>query len=846
VVRGLKLATRSRVAEVSIAGPGLTAREAEERLRELGPNTVPAVPPPTLLRRILRQLASPLIYVLMFAVAFDVASAAWTGDGWPIEGAVIASMLLLNAALGVAQERRADGALAELARMASPTAWAWRDSALVRIATTDLVPGDRVRLEAGERIPADGTLVGDATLMIDESMLTGESDRVEKGVAADVFAGTLVVRGQSAFDVTRTGVSSALGRLAVTLADVAVDRAPLERQIAHLGSQITRWVAAISIGLAIAGVLAHGVERIHEVVLFAVVVAVAAVPEGMPAVVTLTLSLGMQRMARRNAIVRRLGAVEALGAITVIATDKTGTLTENRMRVHALEAADDAVLVAMHTMVLANDADDDSDAGDPIEVALLAYAREKGLDPATFRRAHPRISVRPFDSAWKFMRVTVATAQGPCGYVKGAPEVVLARCRLEAQVRESWAARAEAAAADGQRVLALARGDGERECELELVGLVALTDPLRGEAQDAIRRAQAAGVRVVMLTGDHPATARAIARRAGFIRDEVCLGADLDGLTPETLREIVATTDVFARVSPDHKLAIVDALKANGEIVAVTGDGVNDAPALKRADVGIAMGFRGSDVAREVSDVVLVDDNFATIVAAMEEGRNIDTNIQSYLRFTLSTNFALVVMIVLGTIGAIIEGLRDTSGLLVVPLSAVQLLWINFLGDGPPAIVLALDRRDGVMNRPPRVIADGLLDAASWRFIVAAGVLQGVLGLAMLLSLPRIGLGLVAVQTAIFEAFAIGKLLSMYDVRSDARRNPAIIVAVIAGLVLQVLTMTVPALRAVLGLAPIATELALAAAIVVAVTLIGRRVIARWSARGLDLLVRQRFPHAGR
>jgi P-type Ca2+ transporter type 2C len=803
--------------------PGLSSTEAARRRVEVGPNTVPEARPPSLARRVARQFASPLIYVLLFAVAFDVAVALWGGHGWPIEGTVIGAVLVLNAGLGVAQEYRADGALAELKRLASPMVWAVRDGALVHIHGEDLVPGDRVRIEAGERIPADARIAAGDALMIDESMLTGESLRVDKGERAEVFAGTLVVRGKAYLDVTRTGAASALGKLAVTLAGVKADRTPLERRLDLLGAQVTRWVGAIALALAAAGLYAEGLGHAQEIILFAVVVAVAAVPEGMPAVVTLTLSLGVQRMARRHAVVRRLSAVEALGAVTVIATDKTGTLTENRMRVHAIEADDE--VEAIRAMVIANDASDGSAAGDPLELALLEFARSRGVDPAALRRASPRVSIRPFDSAYKFMRVTIEVDGRPRSYLKGAPEVVLERARLDEPARAAWTARVAAAAADGQRVIALASSDAEAEAELTMLGLALLWDPPRAEVPDAIRQAQEAGVRVLMITGDHPATAHAIALRVGFARTEVVTGAQLDRLAPAELRQLVATADVFARVSPEHKLAIVDALKASGEIVAVTGDGVNDAPALKRSDVGIAMGRRGSDVAREVADLVLLDDNFATIVAAIEEGRNIYDNIQSFLRFTLSTNIALVVLIVVGVVGSYVEGLRDAAGGLFLPLTAIQLLWINFLGDGPPGLALALDHDATVMARRPRRLHGGLLDRASLRFIVASGLFKGLLGLAALLVLPLAGFTLLAIQTVTFQTQAVGKLLSTYEARARADRNVVLHLAVLTGLILQAITMTVPAVRDLLGLSAIDAQIVLAAAIVAALALSGQRAL---------------------
>jgi len=734
----------------------LSSEEAARRLDQYGPNRIPEVAPPSWLRRVARQLASPLIYVLLFAVAFDVVTSLREGGTWPVEGIVIAIVIALNTLLGVLQEYRAEDALAELEKLAAPMVWVVRDGELSHLAADVLVPGDRVRVEAGERVPADGTFTEALGVMIDESVLTGESVPVEKAERDPALSGTLVVRGKGFLDITATGPQSAMGKLASTLERVTADRTPLEKQLAALGNRLARWIGLIALLLCVGGILAEGMSRLEEIVLFAVAVAVAAIPEGMPAVVTLTLSLGVQRMARKNAIVRRLSAVEALGSVTVIATDKTGTLTENKMTVQELvsERDDDA----LRALVLANDADDATTAGDPLEVGLLEYARSRGVDPHALRVEHPRISMLPFDSAWKLMRVTVEESGRRRSYLKGAPEALLARARLDDAARDLWTSRIEAAAARGQRVLALACGDGETEEGLEWLGLVMLWDPPRAEIPAALKKAQDAGIRVLMITGDHPATAREIARRIGITDGEPVTGGELEAVGPGRLRDLVHEHSVFARVSPEQKLAIVEALKASGEVVAVTGDGVNDAPALKRADVGIAMGQRGSDVAREVADLVLVDDNFATLVDAVEEGRNIFENIQTFLRFSFSTNIALVFLIAAGAIASYLEGLRGATGMLFLPLTALQILWINFLGDGPPGLALAVDRNEGVMARPPRTPGGHLLDARSARFVLMSGAFKGLVGFGALIALPELGFPLLTVQTVIFQTESLGKL----------------------------------------------------------------------------------------
>lgn len=506
-------------------------------------------------------------------------------------------MLLLNSGLGTFQEYRSEQALARLRATAAALAWVLRDGKMAHVPSRDLVRGDIVRIEAGERVPADGVLVESHGVMIDEAVLTGESVPVDKSDGGEMFSGTLTVRGKGLFQVKKTGLASSMGKLATMLGQIETEKTPLEKRLGVLGHQVARWVGGVTLLLAIGGLLAEGVGRFEEVVLFAVALAVAAVPEGMPAVVTLTLALGVQRMAKRHAVVRRLSAVEALGSVTVICTDKTGTLTENRMAVHGLDAVDEeATLVAM---VVASDADVDGQAGDPLELGLLEYARARGSDPEALRSVRPRRSVRPFDSAWKFMRVTVDEFGSSASYLKGAPEVLLNRCSLSDAERADWAGRAERGAHEGYRLLALARGKGEEETGLTFLGLVSMWDPPRAEVPDAIRTAQKAGLRVLMITGDHPGTAKAVAQKIGMASVDVLTGNDIEHMSADDLRDAVRRVSVFARVSPEHKLRLVEALKADGEIVAMTGDGVNDAPALKRSDVGVAMRQRGSDVSRD-------------------------------------------------------------------------------------------------------------------------------------------------------------------------------------------------------------------------------------------------------
>ncbi|MGE3177655.1 MAG: cation-translocating P-type ATPase, partial [Vicinamibacterales bacterium] len=532
---------------------GLSTAEATSRLATTGPNALPEAPPDPLWRRFARQFESPLIYILLVALIIDLA--IWTMEGaggLAVESVAIACILLLNAGLGVYQEGKAEAALQRLKQLAASLVWVLRDGKLSHVPATQIVPGDVVRVEAGDRIPADGTLVEAQGILLDESILTGESVPVDKEVDGEVFSGTLVVRGHGYAAITRTGADSAMGRLAVMIGGIEAGKTPLEQRLGVFGTQVAKAVLILAAVITVGGLYVEGMSGIGHVLLFAVALAVAAVPEGLPAVLTLALSLGVERMAKRKAVVRRLSAVEALGSVTVIATDKTGTLTENRMFVKDLDSVDRSR--ALKAMVLANDADLATGAGDPLEVALLDYARTQDVDIGDIVASHPRRGVLPFDSLHKYMRVTVDDASGGTSFLKGAPEVLIARSTMSPAERRSWEEKAEGYAREGFRVLALATRGGEGDQDLEFLGLVLLWDPPRQEVPEAIRRAQAAGIRVVMITGDHPATALAVATEVGIPPSRVLTGVDLEQLSPDEVRRAVQTTNVFARVAPEHKL----------------------------------------------------------------------------------------------------------------------------------------------------------------------------------------------------------------------------------------------------------------------------------------------------
>ena len=788
---------------------GLSSAEAVRRLLELGPNALPRPKRAAWWLRFLNQFKSALIYLLLFALVVDLVT--WLHAGAtrvPVEALAVAAILLLNTSLGLLQEYRSERALEELGRLAAPKAWVLRDGVLVHEDVAKLVVGDVVRLDAGDRVPADGCAENATFMRVDESLLTGESVPVEKAERNQLFSGTLLVQGSSDLLVTRTGPQSAMGRLAGALSGIEAGRTPLERSMDDFGARIARCVGVLSLLIVVVGLLTGALGRFDQVLMFAVAFAVAIVPEGMPAVVTLVLSFGVQRMARRNAVVRRLSAVEALGAVTVVASDKTGTLTLNRMAVGELNASDEDE--ALRALALANDADHESSAGDPLERGLCEFVQARGTDVAAMRRAHPRISSRPFDARWKYMRATVVMPGGALkSYLKGALEVVLERVTLPPDERAHWMQRGREAAERGFKVLGLACAEGDRETGLQFLGFVTLWDPPRTAAAAAVRDARAAGISVMMLTGDHPATALAIATSVGITSPRALTGSELEQMTEDELTSSLREVRVFSRLLPEHKLRIVAALQAAGEVVAMTGDGLNDALALKQADVAVAMGERGSEVAREVSDLVLLDDDIATIVTAVEEGRMIYENLLSFVRFTFSSNVALAVLVLGGAFGSLVMGLRGAQGSLLLPLTALQILWINFLGDGPTALALAMDRCHGTMQSLPRARDRSLLDGKTVRFVLLDGLIKGALGLGLLVLMPKLGSSLAATGTSVFLYESIAKLLSAYPARklgAQPARNPWLHGSVLIGVGLGLVCVGLAPVRAVLGLVPLSAR----------------------------------------
>jgi Ca2+-transporting ATPase len=681
--------------------------------------------------------------------------------GERIDAAAILGIIVINAVLGFAQEYRAERALASLRSMSAPTATLWRDGAFAVSPLAQVVPGDIIQLDAGDIVPADARLLEVTALRLNEALLTGESVPVDKSVSpvpaqADlaertsmVYQGGLAVSGRALAVVVATGELTEMGSIAATLQGQASRSTPLQQRLAEMG----RWLVYAAGGLCalvFAVGLARGI-RGSEMLLTSASLAVAAIPEGLPAATTIVLALAVQRMARRNAIVRRLAAVETLGSVTVICADKTGTLTENRMSAQELlieghpvplVEGGSSVYVRSETLtrlliagVLCNDASPQDAAGlvqavgDPTEVALLDLARRFGIDAKDTRAQAPRLDELPFDAERRRMTVVCQTANGHMAFTKGAPEVMLplaSTVQLDGREREiDDAARndllqaARSMADRGMRVLAFGErllqpeNDEVIEADLNLLGLAGLADPLRPEAKASIESARAAGVRTVMLTGDHPSTARAVARQLGFPTREVVLGHEVEELNDAELDRAVAEANVFARVSSRHKLRLIESLRRLGHIIAMTGDGVNDAPALRAADVGVAMGQGGTDIARDASDIILADNSLHSIVAAIEGGRTIYDNIRKFVHYLVTCNLAelAVVFVVLTVDGT-------------TPLLPLQILWVNLLTDSFPALALGLEPSEpGIMQRPPRSPAAGIIGVRSLVPVIGIGAL---------------------------------------------------------------------------------------------------------------------------
>ncbi|WP_328531104.1 cation-transporting P-type ATPase [Nocardioides sp. NBC_00368] len=775
---------------------GLTTAEAALRLEQDGPNAVPAPPPTTLAARVLTQLRDPMI--LLLGVAFVVV----LGLGDVPDASIIAVVVLVNTAIGVVQERRAEQAMAALGRMAAPRARVLRDGRVSDIEAAGLVKGDVVRLEAGDVVPAD--LVADEAvgLEVDESSMTGESVPVGRASGEELLSGTVVTKGRGWGVVERIGAESGLGRIAALIATTRTEPTPLQARLRRLSRQLVVATAAIALLVLVLSVL-RGVS-FGEALILAVSLAVAAIPESLPAVVSVALALGAHRMAKQSAIVRWLPAVETLGSVTVLASDKTGTLTEGRMSVQRIwtpEAVDEAAL--LRDVVLCNDArltgpeTDRTLIGEPMEAALLLAAADRQVEAADLRRTWTRVDEVPFESETRHM-VTVDRAEDGTvlEVVKGAPEVVLSMLP-EGLERSRGAAVAEDLAGAGFRVLAVAhrswRPPGERPESLLLVGLVGIADPPRTDAAAVVADCRDAGIRTVLITGDHPATAGAVARDVGILAvGEVMDGDVMDGAAVDRgeHREAVDRVHVYARTRPEQKVDILDALKARGHVVAMTGDGVNDGPALRRADIGVAMGKRGTEVARQAADVVLADDNLRTLVVAVGEGRRVYANIRTFLRYGLAGGLAEVLVILLGPFLG-----------LAFPLGAGQILWINMLTHGVPGVAFGgepLDRQD--MRRPSPSPERSVLGGGLARQIVTSGLLIAVVSIVAGLLAQRLEWH---VQSAVFLTLGAAQLGLALALRAPRKgwtlAGRGIEVAVLIALLLQLSAVWFGPLRALLG-----------------------------------------------
>jgi P-type Ca2+ transporter type 2C len=823
---------------------GLSAAVVATRRAECGANVLQAATRRRPWRILLAQFADVTVLVLLAAAI--IAGAL----GEPKDVAAIVAIVILNALLGFVQEYRAEQAMAALGALAAPAARVRRDGREQTIPSADLVPGDLVLLEAGNVVPADLRLVEVVRLGIEEAALTGESQPVEKAVAAApsadlplgdqlgmAFKGTIVSGGRALGVVIATGMRTELGRIAAMLRDAPDVRSPLQLRLAAFGRRLAVLVIALCIVIFVAG-LARG-EEVGLMFMTALSLAVAAIPEALPAVITVSLALGARRMVRQQALIRRLSAVETLGSVTYICTDKTGTLTENRMRVDAVRLTDgDVPLSEMATrgdtmpvslaevLALCTDvqyAEDDGLVGDPTETALVRAAGEAGVDKRQCDRQWPRVAEAPFTAERARMTTVHAQHDVVLACTKGAPERVIPRCtemrRVDGVVpidREGLLHEAETMAANGLRVLAIAvrRLDTiperveDEERALTLVALVGLLDPPRAEAGEAVRTCQGAGIQVVMITGDHPATARAIAERLGIAAsgDEVLTGRDLAQLDDDALAARVGTVRVYARVAPEDKLRIVSALQARGEYAAMTGDGVNDAPALKRANIGVAMGRGGTDVAREASHMVLLDDNFATIVSAVREGRRIYDNIRRFVRFVLSTNSGEIWTLFLAPFLG-----------LPLPLLPIHILWMNLVTDGLPGLALSAERGEAdAMQRPPRPPEEGIFAHGLWQHAVWVGLLMA--GLALGTQAWAIRSGNAHWQTMTFTVLTLSQLAHVLAIRSERLplwrigvfSNPLLLVAVVGTVGLQMLTLYVPAMTSIFRTVPLTgPELAL-------------------------------------
>jgi len=879
----------------SDAERGLTTAEARKRFARYGPNELATERPVPGWRKFLRQFEDPLVLLLL--VATLVSAVLWFHEretDLPYEALAILAVVLLNAVMGHVQQARAEKALSALRQMAAAHANVIRDGERQRIAAREVVPGDIIRVEEGDTVPADARLIEATALQTAEAALTGESlpesktvEPLQEEVALGdrtnmVFSGTAVTYGHGTAVVISTGMQTEMGRIAGMLKSAPQESTPLQKELARVGKLLGITVVGIAIVMIATILILQGVRDVaalFDVLILGVALAVAAVPEGLPAVVTAVLAIGVQRMAKHNAIVRHLAAVETLGSANVIASDKTGTLTRNEMTVrtvvtasgrvefggtgyapvgeislHRSHGPDGQTVPAIdgplrHELRIALAVGDRANnavlqerngrwfvRGDPTEGALIVAARKAGLEDEALDARYERVGEVPFSSERKLMSTIHRDAERAgelLVFSKGAPDVLLARCTREvvgegtrplsearrAQIRQTNEQLAREALrtlgvavrtlpADG---LERAKADASLEQEMAFAGLIGMIDPPREEAKRAVARARGAGIRPIMITGDHPITASAIARELGIAQDDRAVtGLELEEMSDAQRERTVEEVSVYARVNPQHKLRIVQALQRRGAIVAMTGDGVNDAPALKTADIGVAMGITGTDVSREASDIVLADDNFATIVAAVEQGRAIFANIRKFLRYLLSSNIGEVLTMFFGIALADVLGLTAPAGSngVVLPLLATQILWINLVTDGAPALALGVDpAAPRIMSQPPRPRHEGVITRSMWAGIFFIGTIMAAGTLLVLDAALPGGLiegrgDMARAHTMAFTTLVLFSLFTVFNARSDERSafadlfaNGWLWGAVLLSLLLQLAVVYVPFLQ---------------------------------------------------
>jgi Ca2+-transporting ATPase len=788
---------------------GLSGQEASRRLAEYGPNELQAARRISPWALLLEQFKNVLIIILLIATALSAVL------GHEIEAIAIAVIVLFAVLLGFAQEYRAERAIEALRKMAAPTASVLRDGQEVEVAARKIVPGDIILIRAGDKIPADARLIEAVNLQIEEAALTGESVPVEKNIAPIekaepslgdrtniAFAGTAATYGRGKAVVIATGMNTEFGKIAKMLQTVETGRTPLQKNLDKVG-RILAMAALVVVGIIVVLGLLRG-QPFIEMFIFGIALAVAVVPEALPAVVTISLAIGVQRMVRRHALMRRLPAVETLGSTSVICSDKTGTLTKDEMTVRKMYAAGLELEVTgagyepkgqflqnskpieptsnlkqfLQAAALASDANIIHESGqwivkgDPTEGALVVAAAKAGLDKVDLDAQYPRVNEIPFTSETKRMTTLHKVGQKVIACSKGAPEVILDSCTkqltdtgekpLDSADRKTILETARQMAGEALRVLAIAsKTDASFESaerEMTFLGMVGMIDPPRPEAKAAVKTCETAGIKAVMITGDHPITAQAIARELGILKSgRVVTGDELEKMPDTDLEREVQNIEVYARVSPAHKLRVVTALQKRGHIVAMTGDGVNDAPALKKADIGIAMGITGTDVSKEAAAMTLTDDNFASIVAAVEEGRGIFSNIKKYLMYLLSSNLGEIGLMGVATLAA-----------LPLPLTAVQILFVNLFTDGLPALALAVDPPEAdLMSRKPRNPRTGIFTRPVVWLMLAGGIWSTIVNIGLFVWAMKTGKSTEEAMTMTFMSLVLIQFFKAYNFRSD-------------------------------------------------------------------------------